>query len=521
MLVARHVPALTEAQFAAVATACDRLLRAPGTSLARIAIPILHVINEHPGCLEPYRPLAAAWETGLADGAAVPAPRYEPLRSVARVGRGLLRSVSPARRTDRIIGLAACIGPVDVLIVSRLLNRRQLLAEDDFYFGPLQRLLAERGAGSVVAYINHLADRDPVDEVPGSRVVLPRTAPPGVEAGIWSRCLTTRRQLNAAAQTAQSQVERSVAALASRHAMFEHTAINLRLHAAVARLCRYLKPRIVITTYEGDSSERLIWQAAREGGNRPLCVGYQHTRLLARAHAIRRLVAAPGVECDPDVILTLGSQSHEALASSAGLGSTRLVEYGSHRRAVGFDGPPPDLRPRCCLVLPDGDEREFFTLFHFAAECARADPTVGFIVRPHPIVDAERLRQRLELPGNLTLSVGTALMDDLTRARYCIYRGSSAVVHAVIAGLKPFYVHQHGELNFDPLFALSGWRETITSPEEFGIRLQEAERAAGSDGRIAAEAARRFCEDYVSPLRPAALDELLSMALRASTDSTG
>ncbi len=517
MLVARHEPALTEAQFAAVATACDRLLRAPDTSLARIAIPILHVINEHPGCLEPYRPLAAAWGTGLVDGAAVQASRYEPLRAVARVGRGLFRSLSPAHR-DQIGGSAV---PVDVLIVSRLLNRRQLSGEDDFYFGPLQRLLAERGASSVVAYINHLADRDPVGDVPASRVILPRTAPPGIEAGIWNRCLETRRQLNATARAAHSEVERSVAALASRHAMFEHTAINLRLHASVARLCRYLEPRVVITTYEGDSSERLIWHAAREGGNRPLCVGYQHTRLLAQAHAIRRRIAAPGMECDPDVILTLGPQSHEALASSPGLGSTRLVEYGSHRRAVGFDAPPPELRPRGCLVLPDGDEREFFTLFHFAAECARANQTVDFIVRPHPIVDAERLRQRLELPGNLTLSVGTPLIDDLARARYCIYRGSSAVVHAVIAGLKPFYLERPGELNFDPLFALSGWRETITSPEDFAFRLQENDRATGSAGRIAAEEARKFCEDYVSPLRPAALDELLSMALSASTDSTG
>ena len=515
MLVARHEPALTEAQFAAVATACDGLLRASDTSLARIAIPILHVINEHPGCLEPYRALAPVWDlaaepAGDTGPILSPERRSEPLRALARVGRGLFRSLSPARQAG---------GPaVDVLIVSRLLNRRQLAGEDDFYFGPLQRLLAERGASSVVAYINHLVDRDPIGEVPTSRVILPRTAPPGVEAGIWNRCLATHRLLNVTAQAAHSEVERSVAALASRHAMFEHTAINLRLHASVARLCQYLEPRMVITTYEGDSSERLIWHAAREGGNRPLCVGYQHTRLLARAHAIRRRIAAAGIECDPDVILTLGPQSHEALASSPELGGTRLVEYGSHRRAIGFEGPPPELRPRGCLVLPDGDEREFFTLFHFAAECARANPTVGFIVRPHPIVDAERLRRRLELPGNLTLSVGRALIDDLARARYCIYRGSSAVVHAVIAGLKPFYVHQPGELNFDPLFALSGWRETVTSPEEFAVRLQED---TGAAGRMAAEEARKFCENYVSPLRPAALDELLSIALRASTDSTG
>ena len=39
---------MTEQEYTGIAAACDRILRAEGTSVARLAIPMLHVINEHP-----------------------------------------------------------------------------------------------------------------------------------------------------------------------------------------------------------------------------------------------------------------------------------------------------------------------------------------------------------------------------------------------------------------------------------------------------------------------------------------
>ena len=143
--------------------------------------------------------------------------------------------------------------------------------------------------------------------------------------------------------------------LASRQALSASTVTNLRMHAAVARICQAFTPKVVITTYEGTVAERLIWHAARTAGRRPLCVGYQHAMVLERAHAIRRPVAAPGIDCDPDVILTLGEIPHAALAASAGLRSVRFIEYGTHRRATLPVLPQPRHRPRRCLVLPDAE----------------------------------------------------------------------------------------------------------------------------------------------------------------------
>lgn len=486
---------MTEDEYRQIASACDRLLRAGDTSLARLAIPILHVINEHPAHLAQYAPLLAPVFAGE------PSPAGSPARIAARAGRALLRSqIAPSPVLHRLKSLRH----VDVLIVSQSSNGALMAGQDDFYFGALQRLLRERGATSAVV----LADRLPVN--------------PASEANIWGRCLAARRQLKRLAQASPETLDGKLAALASRHALSGVTAANLRLHAGMSTICRILQPAIVITTCEGVAAERLIWHAARAGAPGTLCVGYQHTRLLKRAHAIRRALDAPGLDCDPDVILTLGEIPHESLAASAELGSAKLILYGSHRRALSPAQPAPLTdRPRRCLVLPDADARECSTLFEFAFACARRCPELVFTLRPHPVISITTLRARHEWlrepPPNISFSMNKTLAEECAQARYCLYRGSSAVIHAVLAGVKPYYLAQSGELNFDPLSGLSEWRETVSSPEAFEGCLRLAN--SGSDG-AAALRARSYCDRYVSRVRPEALDELLSLSARPTNPST-
>jgi hypothetical protein len=303
--------------------------------------------------------------------------------------------------------------------------------------------------------------------------------------------------------------------LASRQALAASTFINLRMHAAVADVCRSVNPKIVITTYEGTVAERLIWHAARTAKRRPVCVGYQHATVLERAHAIRRPVAARGIDCDPDIVLTLGEITHAALAASPELNGVRFIQYGSHRRVTLPELPQPQHRPRRCLVLPDASDQECVTLFDFALACARHRPDISFVLRPHPMVDTQSLLRRhpelQKLPPNVALSADGPLERAFEQARYCLYRGSSAALHAVRAGIKPYYLARPGELPFDCLFALADWRETVTSPEDL------ADRMSLGDPFIDSAAARRAmdaCERYVSPVRPGAIDELLAVVAR-------
>lgn len=476
---------MTGQEYEQIAAACDRLLRAPDTSLGRLAIPLLHVIDEHPAHLAQYSTLL---ESSSARPQTLAAHRS---RFAMRAGRAARRSLhsSPIPWNE-----LKALRHVDVLIVSRH-GGAAVTDGNDFYFGPMQRMLRERGISIAVVFVNDLA----------------HAISPMEEARIWRQCVAVRGQLRRAAQNAVHSLDGAVATLASRRALSGITAANLRVHANLSALCRLLQPRIVMTTYEGVATERLIWDAARRDGRQPLCVGYQHTRLLQRAHAIRRSIRAPGVDCNPQVVLTLGEESHAVLAASAELDGIELIRYGSHRRSAPAALVPSGERTRKCLVLPDGEEKECATLFEFALACARRCPDLAFTLRPHPLVDLDALRRRhawlRDLPTNADFSLERSLAEECAEARYCLYRGSSAAIHATLAGVKPFYLARDGELPFDPLFGLPDWRETVTSAEEFAARAEAADVSPDVDAELRA---RGFCERQVSQVRPEALDELLA-----------
>jgi hypothetical protein len=109
----------------------------------------------------------------------------------------------------------------------------------------------------------------------------------------------------------------------------------------------------------------------------------------------------------------------------------------------------------------------------------------------------------------VSLSAGGPPERDFAQARYCLYRGSSAALHSVRAGIKPFYLEGPGELPFDCLFELDDWRETVATPQELIERIRAADSSVDS---VAAGRAASLCERYAAPIRPAALNELLALA---------
>jgi hypothetical protein len=502
---------VTPQEYAAVAAACDALLRAPAAGLERLAVPLLHVVKEHPESLRQYEP---ALRTKA--GRAAPAPRFAvcALLAAARAARTLWRS---ARRSAAGILKRESRAPVQVLIVSHLTTPAQLQGDDDAYFGALQQLLHARGVSSRLLLIDHLRDeaaRRAYAAQPQSarRQLLPRAVPVVAELRIWWRCLRAARRLRREARGCANPLLRALGLLASHDMVRGQTFANLRLHASVARICAHLQPAIVITTHEGDACERVIWHAARTARHAPLCVGYQHAGLLQHAHAIRRCIGAPHGAADPDVILTLGPMSHAMLAASPQLRCVHLIEYGSHRQ-VESAGPRAWLeRQHLCVVLPDAQESESVMLFNFALACAQRCPDLTFVLRPHPIVDfaaLARLHSNLRrLPQNVRIA-SQDLGQDCALARYCLYRGSSAAVQAVRCGAMPVYVARPDEMTFDPLFTLREWRVTVNSPEEFVRCVRQTAAAPDLD---AAQRARNECARYIAPMRPAAIDELLALA---------
>jgi hypothetical protein len=122
------------------------------------------------------------------------------------------------------------------------------------------------------------------------------------------------------------------------------------------------------------------------------------------------------------------------------------------------------------VVVPEGIESECNTLFAFALECALALPNINFIWRLHPIGSFKTLLKRnrrlTKRPTNIELSDKT-LEEDIARCRWALYRGTTAVVQAVMGGLSPIYLQIPGEMAIDPLYEIDKGKFVVRTPAEF------------------------------------------------------
>src|SRR5207253_1683821 len=154
-----------------------------------------------------------------------------------------------------------------------------------------------------------------------------------------------------------------------------------------------------------------------------------------------------------------------------------------------------------CIVIPDGLESECLILFDFALNAARDIPDIRFCLRMHPVLPFAKLARHhphlKALPRNVYVSDRADIAADFADSAWALYRGSSAIVHGVLMGVRPMYLERPNELSIDPLFAMKGWRQRVDNVAAFRVLLSK-DRAAAAPGRQAEwEAARDFCDRYV------------------------
>ena len=504
---------MNENEYKELCVACDRLLLAPDATIERIAIPWLHVIREHPVFLRGYADLAGS-EAG---GINMLRQWWRRSRNTAnwlrQVGRALVADGRPWS------GPKGITGPIDVLFVSHLLNASQA-GGSDFYFAKLPDELARQGYSVVIALINHSAK-------PGAELVQqwPDRAVPRV---IFSNSLGFRaesvinRNLNAesarlriAAGLESPGFTRKVAARASQEALSRGARSALRLGSQINALVAVLKPNAIVLTHEGHAWERIAFAAAREAHPGVRCMGYQHAALFRLQHAIRRNL---GGRYDPEHVLTAGRLGGRLLGEAKGLKGLTTSVLGSNRGFSGKAAPRVGDKAAAgrCLVLPEGIVSECHLLFEFSIRCAEICPEIEFIWRLHPLVTFESLQagnSRLRnLPPNVRRSMA-AFESDLAGCAWALYRGTTAIVQAVGAGLRPVYLRIPGEMTIDLLYELEGWKASVETPDDFK-KLAVLEVATLQNGfhPPGEELVRDYCQGMFEPFKPEELARLIGPA---------
>lgn len=463
---------MKEDQYHALCKACDELLLEPGASSQRIAIPWLHVIRPHPIFLDNYRQIIEGRVT---------ANFLMYLRNFAATLIRLIRSflVDHKLKTKFETLSPNC----DLLIISHLVTGPGV--EDDFYFGSTAKELADRGFSSTTALINYTKVKPSISikkqgEAVIQRLILAPTLGFMEEWSLYRGAAAEAKRLKKRLGKHLNVLSRRVTERAKVEAVSGGTVSALRLGEQVKVLITRLQPSAIVVTYEGHSWERVVFASARSVSPRIQCIGYQHAALFRHQHAAQRKL---GSIYTPDTILTSGKLSEMQLKRSRQLEGIKIVTAGSCRSFVRRKIIPPSLgsttEKRTCLVLPEGIVSECNLLFGYSLMCAQSIPHVKFIWRLHPnmrfndLIDSNPKFR--ELPSNIKLSTLT-LLEDIQCSQWALYRGSTAIIQAIMSGLLPIYLHRNDEIQIDTLHELApGLRMQVSTFEDFNSFVKAPE----------------------------------------------
>ncbi len=486
---------MTEDQYNLLCNCCDSFLLDQDSDVDSLAIPWLHIMNEHPVNQVKYNSV-------FADNTS---------NNLIAI-KSLLRTVFDFFKTVKSIDgwhLSRDISEsVDVLFVSHLLNSKQIGAKEDFYYGSLPEKCLEKGISSAVLLhdhtgcnINSILGKWPSSNAP--RIILDRTLPWRDELSLRTRLTRQSQRLLRLAKKNSSSLQQRIFRQASKQAMNSNSIYTLRFFMQLGKLIDRIKPKVIVVTYEGHAWERLAFAAARKIEPTIACIGYQHAILFPRQHAAMRSL---GPAYNPDLIFTTGLVTETVFREEKKVGSASVATIGTHR----FKLPNCDVSEKfqahahlSCLVIPDGTISECLIIFKFALKAAELMPSIKFIFRMHPVLKIESLfgalPQLTTLPQNIEVSI-KEIEDDLSRARWALYRGSSAAIHAVISGVRPFYINQIGELSMDPMYQLSVWRIIVNSPIDFVAQVQIDLESQSEILETEWSSAKNFCISYFQPL---------------------
>ena len=489
---------ITETELARIAAIAANILAADPEP-ATVAIPFLHVQSGHPNVVTRYQTLLGPGRHWCNDANVL----------LARVGIPILSVFA-----DKALWSGDPLPErADVLFVSHFLNAAQADAGKDLYFGDLPDRLASTGITAVTALINH--SRQPWRKLArrwhagqAQRVVVNRTIGPVAEIGIARRLHGAAARLKR--QPAAGPLEHAVHRAASSVAASSGSRTALRLSIQVRELVQRLRPKVLVTTFEGHSWERLVYAAAHEADPDLLCVGYSHAVLFPCQYAIALRL---GHGYDPDVILTAGDITRDRLRGEPSLSDIPVETLGSVRRSD-VVATVSESREPICLVLPEGIISECVLLARVAVQAALSAPAIRFRMRLHPLTTREQVIAAepalRALPPNVEWSVA-GLDADLQQARWTIYRGSSAVIQAVRQGVRPFYfAPPDAAFDLDPLASVPAGRERFATAAELAAALDRDRLAAPTEqSKADASVARNFCECYFMPMRPEILAALV------------
>ena len=471
-------------QYKKVCIACDKILDAASNNDEIVSFPILHVLREHPVFLKPYNFI------------------FSKARSVESKPLNLFKKLNII--TSAFFDYKIKNIPYEfdkdsrkLIIVSHIHNSNQCNNINDASFGMLHKDLLEfSNIKPIILLINHtsvsskkLSKKFANNKI--DKIVLPKSSGLFNEFKIFFRLILSVNRFTKSVETKNSIESYLIGAISRPSNLIQSLSI-LRIGFFIEKMVKTYNPKYIMTTYEGYSSERIIFSSARKANNEILCFGYQHSILNKYTHSLARSI---GKKYNPNHIFCCGDITNNLLSNCDTLKGVATSVLGSpNQPSLNINSQPiTNNKNLTFLFLPEAIESEYKIFFKFILECAEVFPNYHFIWRSHPSLDIEKLVffKTNILLSNISISQNT-FEDDLEASNIAIYRGTTAVIRAVMEGLTPIYLKTKGEIGIDIMHDLNINR--ILSTSELKNIFQNSNLLMDREKNL------KFCIDYFKPL---------------------
>ena len=490
---------ITEDQYIEISRLTDEILTSTNASPAKVAIQRLHLTSASPSLLKSYENI---FDNGIISYFRI---IFTSIRNKLSLLAVLTQSILISLDSQWSRSVKTLSG-IDVLFVSHLLNKSQYEQEEDFYFSDIPKELQGNGYTSLVALINHTGSEfiiDNANSVRKHKLVLPRRLKFNEEIKILSLLWEEHNNLIKEMRLEKNKTKKNVLLFAAIEMLSSSSLTSLRIAAMITKLIKILQPKVLITTFEGHAWERVVYNAVRQVKPNIKCIGYTHAPIFEKQHAVKRCLSKM---YNPDLILNSGNTQKKQLESAKllndipikVLGSVRCFEASVENFVSQTKRQLTSNEKQYCLVAPEGIKSEIDILFEFSLDCAKKMSEVVFIWRLHPIFSFNKFSYMnnifKSLPSNIILSEKD-LQEDFETCQWVLYRGSSVVIQAVVAGLKPIYLHRSGEIKIDPIYEIKKWKNEIETVKD---AMETLKKGAGNYEDYVQ--AKKYCLDMYTPL---------------------
>jgi hypothetical protein len=496
-----------ELEYEKLCEICNSLLIAPDSSSIRIANPYLHIIRPHPTFLEKYSQLFILKKSWT---------RYKNLiKAITSIFFDLLKGVF--LNTPVWVSSQKLEKNIDYLFISHFVDSQEQSSNEDFYFSDIPLRLTEKGYSVAIILLNHtklspieISKRYQKSVMP--RMVLTDNLNFRNEYSLAIEVIKEKYRLYKKYLAAPIGLQKSILKHASLEVLGGACRSNLRISRQVEFLLNHTKPKSILLTYEGHAWERLIFSICKKRSPKTLRIGYQHSAIFKLQNAACRSLGAP---YNPDEIWTSGKNSAQYLRAAKSLSNVQIKILGSNRvgDSLKCNNIQINQRKAVCLVIPEGILSEYEILLNFSICCAIEMPEVTFIWRLHPILSIDNLIGKNKafkyLPKNILLE-SESLEIAIKKCNLVLYRGSTAVVAALMSNLRPIYLELPGEISIDLLFNLDEiWRPKISNVNQFKCVIEESKNTHSIEMKNSQLALKDYCKNIYSPIDYSIFDRQL------------